>query len=723
MKYLITFLISFLATELVYSQAPSKIWHFGVNAGIDFNYDPPKQITNGNHSFDEGGVTLTDENGDVLFYVDENTVYNRNNVPMKNGGGLIGNTGSSAQSPVALQDLKNPEMVYIFYVADHFDNSIIGQLRYSVIDLCGDNGKGEVLSNKKNIRVPGQYTERLTATYDAANKRYWILTSDYNTQNVKAFELTENGLSTTPVTSYLSDSSSPSYIGMISFNNQQNKIAYTCGLSGGYRGIILADFDINTGSLSNPMKIHDGDIYDVVFSPNSKYLYATDIFAGCVLYKFDLENRTKDKILYEKIGNYAFNAIEEGPDGKIYLAIASDNSIGQVAKPDLENEEFNPAFLKYSSPSQIGAGLQSTHHFKQIIRERKISNDLGPDTVVCSTINILLDSGLDQAKWSNGATAKTISTTASGQYYYYWRDCGVLYTDTINIVFEEEITETIASNYTFCEGDSIVLSVPSLEYIWNTGIKGDQLKVKDEGIYFSTYKEGCLTNINIFNVSVDTLLNLPDLKDTSYCNQSEYKLNLPKPYEIYDALNVKIPDDKLVNLNGSFLIRAQNTCGKFEQNITIKVDTFPNIPQDNYFMCSTLDFPLKLSTDVGETFWNKTFQSKNFIINEPGIYTYEVNNNCGEFKGTVSVALDEVTTLPNIFSPNGDSVNDEFPGINLKSFFNVIIFDRWGNLVWEGSKDWDGTHKSGSVVYGVYTYILKSLTCERQLVGTVTVIK
>ena len=675
------------------------------------------------HSFHEGGVTLTDENGDVLFYVDENTVYNRKNLPMKNGSGLIGNTGSSAQSPVALQDLENPELVYIFYIADHFDDSIIGQLRYSVIDLCGDNGKGEVLTNKKNIRVPGQFTERLTATYDAANNRYWILTSDYNTQNVKAFELTKSGLNTVAVTSYMADSSRPSYIGMMVLNKKQNKLAYSCGLSGGFRGIILADFDLKTGKVNNPLKIHEEDIYDLAFSPNGKYLYATDIFADCVLYKFDLENRSKDKVLYEKSGNYSFNAIEEGPDGKIYLAVASDNTIAQIAKPDLENEEFNPVFLEYNLPAEVGPGLQSTHYFQQIIKERKISKNLGRDTVVCGTINKLLDSGLDQAKWSTGAIGKTISISAPGQYYYYWRDCDILYTDTINVDFEEEIKETKATSLTFCKGESIVLTVPDKKYVWNNGIISDRLEVTDDGVYFATFKDGCITKVNIFNVSVDTLLKLPDLIDTSYCIDSEFRLIVPRPFEVYNSINTKIPEDKLVNLNGTFWIRAQNTCGKSEKEISIKVDSIPNIPQDNYVLCSTLDFPIELSTDVGSTYWNGTINSKKIIVNEPGRYTYEVANNCGEFRGSVNVALDKITVLPNIFSPNGDGVNDKFPGTGLNSYFNLMIFDRWGNLVWKGTSDWDGTHKSGRVETGVYAYILKSLTCERQTVGTITVIK
>lgn len=726
-KYLIKFWISVIFLLIVKislkSQSVSKIWHFGINAGIDFNFNPPQKINNGNHSFHEGGVTLTDENGGILFYVDENTVYNRYDQPMKNGSGLIGNNGSSSQSPIALQDLANPELVYIFYVADHLDNNIIGQLRYSVIDLCGDNGNGEVLVNKKNIRVPGQFTERLTAAYDALNNRYWILTSDYNTQNVRAYELTESGLKTTAVTSYMSDSSRPSYIGMIVLNKQQSKIAYSCGLSGGFRGIILADFDLNTGSISNPIKIHEGDIYDLVFSPNGKYLYATDIFAGCVLYKFDLMNRNNDKILFERDGNYSFNAIELGPDEKVYLAIASDNAIGQIAKPDLDNEEFNPVFFKFTLPTKVGAGLQSTHFFKQIIRERKISKDLGKDTVVCSTFNIQLDSGLDKAKWSTGTIGKTISISSPGQYYYYWRDCGILYTDTVNIFFEEEIEDTKISNFSFCKGDSILLNVPNTEYKWNTGFQGDHLKVKDEGIYISAYKEGCITKNYIFNVSVDTLLIFENLKDTSYCIKSEYRLIVPKPFEVYDALDNKVSSDKFVNLNGFYWIRAQNTCGKFEGNLSVRVDSLPTIPKDNYVLCSNLDFPLEVNTNVKGTFWNNEFYASKFVIHEPGIFTYEINNKCGDYRGSFEISLEKNPVLPNVFSPNGDSVNDEFPGIQLNSFFTLKIFDRWGNLVWNGTKDWDGTHKSGAVENGVYTYILKSLTCEKQIIGTVTVVK
>ncbi|MBK8626539.1 MAG: gliding motility-associated C-terminal domain-containing protein [Saprospiraceae bacterium] len=537
--------------------------------------------------------------------------------------------------------------------------------------------------------------------------------------------MTESGLNTVAVTSYMADSSRPSYIGMISFNNQKNKIAYTCGLSGDFRGIILAGFDMNTGSLSNPVKIHDGDIYDVVFSPNGKYLYATDIFAGCVLYKFDLLNRSNDKVLFEKGGNYAFNAIEEGPDGKIYLAIESDNSIGQIAKPDLENEEFNATFLQYSHPTKVGAGLQSTHYFKQIIRERKVQNELGKDTIVCDSINIniVLDSGLDQTKWSDGSLGRNLLVTKAGKYYYYFRDCGILYTDTINIQYEEQIIRTEVFNDAFCNGDSLVLTTDRNEAIWNNGEISDKIIVRKEGLYFASYLDGCYMEIKRYDIKIDTFLQPPPQGDTIYCNTSSLSINISVPFKLFDDQRNEIELVNNPSLNGNYFIIGQNTCGLIEKPFKIAVDTFPDLPKDSLIVCTLQEFPLLVKTNVSSTIWDNAYISKQFTINQPGIYSYYLNNSCGEFSSKINVLMSNIKVLPNIFSPNGDGINDYFPGLNFSVYFSLSVFDRWGNLIFEGNDDWDGNYKGNHTESGVYTFILRPKSCENIINGTITLIK
>ena len=69
--------------------------------------------------------------------------------------------------------------------------------------------------------------------------------------------------------------------------------------------------------------------------------------------------------------------------------------------------------------------------------------------------------------------------------------------------------------------------------------------------------------------------------------------------------------------------------------------------------------------------------------------------------------------LPNVFSPNGDNINDVFlPVFNCEQvdFYNLQIFDRWGNLIFESlSKDkgWNGKYQDQNINPGVYPYVVQ----------------
>jgi gliding motility-associated-like protein len=57
--------------------------------------------------------------------------------------------------------------------------------------------------------------------------------------------------------------------------------------------------------------------------------------------------------------------------------------------------------------------------------------------------------------------------------------------------------------------------------------------------------------------------------------------------------------------------------------------------------------------------------------------------------------------VPEVFSPNGDGINDYF----MKSL-RVVIFDRLGRKLFEGDDGWDGTHNGRNVPDDTYYYIL-----------------
>lgn len=65
--------------------------------------------------------------------------------------------------------------------------------------------------------------------------------------------------------------------------------------------------------------------------------------------------------------------------------------------------------------------------------------------------------------------------------------------------------------------------------------------------------------------------------------------------------------------------------------------------------------------------------------------------------------------VPNVFSPNGDSKNDNFIVEGIREFDNstVQIFNRWGTLVYENT-DYKNTWspEESEIPDGVYYYIV-----------------
>jgi gliding motility-associated-like protein len=99
----------------------------------------------------------------------------------------------------------------------------------------------------------------------------------------------------------------------------------------------------------------------------------------------------------------------------------------------------------------------------------------------------------------------------------------------------------------------------------------------------------------------------------------------------------------------------------------------------------------------------------------------------------------EVTVYaPNVFSPNGDSHNDYFTLFASTDRVAVIevlqIFDRWGNLVFEGQHlpigreqaGWDGSWRGRELPPAVYTWHARlrlSNGTQQQLAGSVTLVR
>jgi gliding motility-associated-like protein len=99
-------------------------------------------------------------------------------------------------------------------------------------------------------------------------------------------------------------------------------------------------------------------------------------------------------------------------------------------------------------------------------------------------------------------------------------------------------------------------------------------------------------------------------------------------------------------------------------------------------------------------------------------YTETITQNINLFDCSDSSTSILEFEFPNVFTPNSDGINDFFEIKNLPENTEVIILNRWGNIVFSSTNyqnNWDGKDTLGNeLVNGVYTY---KFTTESGKVG------
>ncbi len=363
MKFFLAIILLIVST-LSNGQRQGNIWYFGIKAGIDFSSGVPVAIYNGKTGTDvplgnnqEGTSTISDSGGNLLFYTGGQTIWNRNHNVMPNGNGIMGGV-SSTQSSIIVPKPGTNNLFFVF-TSDEFQNYSLPRIpkgyRYSVVDMCQDSGKGDVLVSQKNVLLLDSSTEKLAACEDRLGDGYWILGHKMFSSKFYTWHLTSTGLST-PIVSdigtfhgrstYNSNLASGSAQGQIKFNPLGTKIALALG---NYDPAIIDIFDFNnsTGVVSNFCHIAIDSLlskrsYGVEFSPDGSKLYAgvSGGMGGLFLYQFDLSTGDCNSIAASAIKIYqpgisnSITGMQLAPNNKIYIVAQSDY-LGCINSPNM----------------------------------------------------------------------------------------------------------------------------------------------------------------------------------------------------------------------------------------------------------------------------------------------------------------------------------------------------------------------------------------------------
>jgi len=265
----VNILILLLLSSLLLSSQNYDSWVFGSNSQLRFPMET--QPLGSAMQVTEGCASISDDLGNLLFYTNGVTVWNRNHAVMFNGFGLLGgNTGSSTSAAIILKQPNTTNIYFIFVVGEMGGNP---RFSYSVVDINLQAGFGEVVT--KNVIVDTNVSEKLTASRHCNGVDWWILTHTETGNTYKTYLLTPGGFNFIPVISNVGFNiiaGSTHTIGYSKFNNSGTRLT-TCFYPA---RVELYNFNSNTGVISNPIVISSNTGgYSAEFSPNDQFIYIT----------------------------------------------------------------------------------------------------------------------------------------------------------------------------------------------------------------------------------------------------------------------------------------------------------------------------------------------------------------------------------------------------------------------------------------------------------------
>jgi len=327
------------------SQKQGNIWYFGDHAGLDFNSGSPVALTNGQtYSPDgtpiEGSAVISNSLGALLFYTNGNKVWNKNQQVMPNGDSLLSDF-SSTQAALIIPQPGSSRYFYIFTVDDFYEDNLQYGFRYSIVDICLANGLGDIIKDRKNIKLLDTVCEKLTAVKHANGIDYWVIVHKYYSDAFYSYHLSSIGIIDTVISHVgsmhplISLPHNAGYsIGQLKASPNGQKLGIVSG--NGYGIAEYFDFDKNTGVISNCVNIQPDSVYNyygVSFSPDNSKLYIAGLFNNYSIFQYNLNagSGNPDSVKASRTSISTYNhpvnywALQLATNGKLYITRASNS--------------------------------------------------------------------------------------------------------------------------------------------------------------------------------------------------------------------------------------------------------------------------------------------------------------------------------------------------------------------------------------------------------------
>ncbi|MFQ5447627.1 MAG: hypothetical protein ACE5FF_11910, partial [Saprospiraceae bacterium] len=308
------------------------------------------KVEEGSISFNLTNTSISNKEGELLFYTNGIVVADATHQVMENGDSL--NPGQTAyawyeygyivQQGALILPIPGQDTLYYLFHSHREEGNVQIPLPhspffyYTLINMQGNSGKGTVLEKNVVVISDTLAVGKLTAVKHANGRDWWILVPERDRYSYHRLLLTPDSIvhlgiqPVEPVSGYGTGAA-----GFVAFSPDGTKYARhdIRGFPAGHF-VRLYDFDRCTGLLSNQIHLPLTDtagVGGIAFSPDSRYLYVS---SQELIYQYDVTTadvEATQTIVAETDGYQdtlpngelwfpsVFSGAQLGPDGKIYI--------------------------------------------------------------------------------------------------------------------------------------------------------------------------------------------------------------------------------------------------------------------------------------------------------------------------------------------------------------------------------------------------------------------
>lgn len=543
------------------------VWTFYDSLGLNFN-DPNNFLFTSNvwgQWGAEGSASVADPvTGELLFYSNGGSVWNKNHQLMPNGGGILGNGTndeySAMQGVCIVEKVGDPGKFYLFSLEGHavINNNppLARRLYYSVIDMALDGGMGDVLSGMKNILLDSAFLgEAMIAVPGDNCDDIWLITHALDSAIFKAYHITAAGVQHTPVLSYTGSQiqgevnflmfgsipvqSKAYYQSCMAVSPDRKKIAINVhgaeemniintklSSTGRTAGTLVCNFDPGTGEVSDAILIDTVGGDGLAFSPDNSKLYTFSIpriDRAPAINQFDISIFDSTSIVSSRfvLQSFPMPTVMDHINGQvdairklrlyndtIFVSNRINSSIDRINNPNLTGMLANYEPNAISLPSASARSLIDLPNDVVLAGTRDTLARLIFDTVICNTQLTLGPSvsgyNMGNYQWNDNTSDSFLTVNQSGVYWVRYNDWCHYWIDSFIVEIDPMAPPIITINI-----DTLSTLATYQSYQWLLGgeiIAGAtqrSYKVLENGNYqvIVSNDQGCVDTSEVYEVT------------------------------------------------------------------------------------------------------------------------------------------------------------------------------------------------------------------------------